>query len=64
MQKDGLFLGYTTDKGEAISVPYSTLLYHVMLLGSTGSGKTSLMKLMLWQNVINGGGGIFIRLLA
>ncbi len=56
----GLFLGYTTDKGEPINVPYSLLLTHVLLLGSTGSGKTSLMKLMLWQNVINGGGGIFI----
>ena len=60
MQELGLFLGYTTDKGEPINVPYSLLLTHVLLLGSTGSGKTSLMKLMLWQNVINGGGGIFI----
>ncbi len=60
MQETGLFLGYTTDTGEYINIPYSMLLKHVLLLGSTGSGKTSLMKLMLWQNVINGGGGIFI----
>ncbi len=60
MREDGIGLGYTTDNGEYINVPYSVLLKHVLLLGSTGSGKTSFMKFILWQNVVNGGGGIFI----
>ncbi|MBY0379958.1 MAG: type IV secretion system DNA-binding domain-containing protein [Burkholderiales bacterium] len=60
MRELGIGLGYTTDNGEYINVPYGVLLKHVLLLGSTGSGKTSFMKLMLWQNVVNGGGGIFI----
>ena len=60
MLKNGIGLGYTTDSGDYISISYDMLLYHVLLLGSTGSGKTSIMRFMLWQNVVNGGGGIFI----
>ena len=60
MCEKGIGLGNTTDCGEYINIPYSMFLKHVLLLGSTGSGKTSFMKYMLWQNVVNGGGGIFI----
>ena len=60
MCEKGISLGNTTDCGQHINIPYSMFLKHVLLLGSTGSGKTSLMKYMLWQNVVNGGGGIFI----
>jgi intracellular multiplication protein IcmO len=60
MSAKGIGLGYTTDSGNYISISYDMLLYHVLLLGSTGSGKTSIMRFMLFQNVVNGGGGIFI----
>lgn len=60
MLKKGIGLGYTTDSGNYVSVSYDMLLCHMLLLGSTGSGKTSIMRFMLWQNIVNGGGGIFI----
>jgi intracellular multiplication protein IcmO len=56
----GLFFGTTTDAGEDIYIHYDILLKHMMILGSTGSGKTTLMKSLMWQNVRAGGGCIFV----
>mgnify|MGYP001016293620 FL=1 len=57
---NGLFFGTTTDNGEDIYIHYNILLKHMMILGSTGSGKTTLMKSLMWQNVRAGGGCIFV----
>lgn len=58
--KNGIKFGYKTDTAELIKIPYDYLLKHVLILGSTGSGKTTLMKSLMYQNIANGGGAIFI----
>jgi energy-coupling factor transporter ATP-binding protein EcfA2 len=59
-QKKGIKFGYKTDTAELIVIPYDYLLKHILILGSTGSGKTTLMKSMMYQNIANGGGALFI----
>lgn len=56
----GIYVGKTTDRGLDIFFPYAYLLKHVIILGSTGSGKTTIMKAIMTQNIKNGGGAIFI----
>jgi type IV secretory pathway TraG/TraD family ATPase VirD4 len=58
--KDGITIGYTTDKALKIAIPYDYLLKHAIILGSTGSGKTTLMRSLMLQNIANGGGAFFI----
>jgi len=58
--KDGITMGYTTDNAFKINIPYDYLLKHAIILGSTGAGKTVLMRSIMLQNIAKGGGAIFI----
>lgn len=60
MKKPGINLGYTTDTAMPLKVSYEMLFKHWVITGSTGSGKTTIMRGIMGQNIRNGGGCIFI----
>lgn len=59
-ERDGVLLGYTTDRQTPVRVPYDLLTRHIGLIGASGGGKTSLGLLMLWQQMARGAGLTFI----
>lgn len=56
----GICVGYTTDTGEAVFIPYSHISQHIAINGSTGTGKSVLATSMMAQQMRNGGGLCFI----
>ncbi|WP_228140761.1 type IV secretory system conjugative DNA transfer family protein [Acinetobacter sp. TGL-Y2] len=56
----GICIGYTTDTGEAVYIPYDLISQHISINGSTGTGKSVLAASMMGQQMRNGGGLIFI----
>lgn len=58
--KQGLRLGYTTDKVLPVDIPFWAVQRHMSLIGSSGVGKTTLGEYILWQQILMGGGFIFI----
>lgn len=54
MNDEGLWLGRRRDDGNATQLPPRALLRHVMALGSSGSGKTVLCKVVVEEAVRNG----------
>jgi len=62
---EGLLVGYTTDTGQPIWLPYldnarGDLRQHVLMLGQSGVGKTVSGSLMMFQHIQAGGGLIWI----
>jgi hypothetical protein len=57
---DGLLIGYTSDHGKPVRIPYNLFVRHLMLVGSSGVGKTTLGIWLIWQQICRGGGVIFI----
>ncbi|AOZ11082.1 type IV secretory system conjugative DNA transfer family protein [Cupriavidus malaysiensis] len=56
----GLLIGYKTDTGEPVYIPYATLVRHMFILGQSGVGKTVAASLMMFQQILSGGGLLFI----
>lgn len=56
----GICMGYTTDTGEPVFIPYDLISQHISINGSTGTGKSVLATSMMGQQMRNGGGLIFI----
>lgn len=56
----GLRLGYTADKNLPLDIDNDLATRHMMILGSTGVGKTVLGESMLYQQIVRGGGFLFI----
>lgn len=59
-QTEGILVGYTTDFNEPITIPYDYFMRHFALIGGSGVGKTTLGLWVLYQNIVKGGGWIFI----
>ena len=57
---DGMLLGTRRDTGEELRVPMSILARHAAMLGSTGSGKTVMAKVVLEEATINGAPSLVI----
>lgn len=57
---NGICVGYTTDTGEPVFIPYDLISQHISINGSTGTGKSVLAASMMGQQMRNGGGLIFI----
>lgn len=58
--ESGVLLGYTTDDGRALRLPYDGLTRHGLIVGQSGVGKTVAGSLMLFQQVQRGGGLLFV----
>lgn len=59
-KRAGLRFGYTRDNGMPVDVEDNYLTRHTAIIGQSGVGKTTLGEYLLWQQVIRGGGYIFI----
>lgn len=60
LSHDGFLLGYTADKGLPLFVPYEDLMRHMMIAGQSGVGKTVLGSFLMFQQLQNGGGFLFV----
>lgn len=59
-KKNGLRLGYTKDQGLPLDIVNGNLQRHTAIIGQSGVGKTTLGEYLLWQQIVRGGGFIFI----
>ena len=59
-KKNGLRLGYTKDNGLPLDIANGFLQRHTAIIGQSGVGKTTLGEYLLWQQIMRGGGFIFI----
>lgn len=55
-----LSIGLTRDTATRIEVSNDSLMRHLAIIGQSGVGKTTLGMYMLWQQMVRGGGYIFI----
>jgi len=58
--KDYLVLGYDEETGEEVRWDNGKQVRHMLVVGSTGTGKSSFLFSLLWQQVMRGGGVIYI----
>lgn len=57
---DALRMGLNESQTQEITVPYSWLRRHLLLLGPTGVGAHSALELLTVQHVMNGGGLVWL----
>lgn len=57
---DGFLIGYTTDTGEPVYVDDVHSMRHMLIIGMTGVGKTVLGMLLMYQQILRGGGLLFV----
>ncbi|MCX8016364.1 MAG: TraM recognition domain-containing protein [Rhodocyclaceae bacterium] len=57
---DGMLLGYTVDSGEPVIVDYENWMRHCFIIGQSGVGKTVLGEWLIFQQIVRGGGVIFV----
>ncbi len=57
---NGMLIGYRTDTGNPVYLPYDALSRHGLIQGGSGKGKTVLAKLMMLQQIQRGGGLLFV----
>lgn len=60
MGNGGLRLGYTKDKGLPVDVENDKFMRHLAIIGQSGVGKTTVGEYLLWQQMVRGGGWLFI----
>jgi len=58
--QQGIRVGYTQDKFFPVDIANMYLQRHTAIIGQSGVGKTTLGEFMLWQQIVRGGGFIFI----
>jgi len=57
---EGMLVGYLADTGKPLILPYEDLMRHGFIAGQSGVGKTVLGRFFMFQQIINGGGLLFI----
>lgn len=62
LRKDwgGMLLGYTVDTGKPLVVPWDDWMRHCFIIGQSGMGKTVLGELLMFQQILRGGGLVWI----
>lgn len=60
MGQQGLRFGYTRDNALPVDIANPFLSRHSAIIGQSGVGKTTLGMYLLWQQMMRGGGWIFI----
>lgn len=59
-ERSGIRLGYTRDNALPLDIADRDLVRHTAIIGQSGVGKTTLGESLLWQQMVRGGGFIFI----
>ncbi len=57
---DGVLLGYTVDTGRPVVVSWDDWMRHVFVVGQSGMGKTVLGFWVMFQQIVKGGGLLWI----
>jgi intracellular multiplication protein IcmO len=57
---NGVHLGYCVDSGKPIVIDYDKWMRHCFIIGQSGVGKTVLGEWLMFQQIVRGGGLIFI----
>jgi len=57
---NGYLLGFCVDTGKPVVVPWEVLMKHISTIGASGFGKTVLGEWMIFQQIIAGGGLLWI----
>ena len=60
MGEAGLRLGYTMDHNKAVDITNDIAQRHICIVGQSGVGKTVLGEWLLYQQIVRGGGFLFI----
>ncbi len=58
--RPGVTLGYDAESGREIFLPDRTLTQHMVVVGSSGAGKTSFLLSLIYQQIRRGGTVIFM----
>lgn len=56
----GMLIGFTVDKGKPVIVPWDEWMRHGFIIGQSGMGKTVLGEWLMFQQVVRGGGMLWI----
>lgn len=59
-QWNGFLIGYSTDTGQPIYLDDENAMRHILVVGMTGVGKTVLGLSLMYQQIMRGGGVLFI----
>lgn len=59
-EKNSYLIGYTKDTNLPTRIPFELAMRHFALIGGSGVGKTTLGMFILYQQMCNGGGFLFI----
>ena len=60
MGAGGLRLGQTRDLSLPVDIDNDKLMRHSAIIGQSGVGKTTIGEYMLWQQMVRGGGWLFV----
>ena len=61
-EEDGIQLGYIVETGEPLVISYEDAVRHALLVGKSGTGKTTFMlDNIFYQHLVRGGGALFIN---
>lgn len=58
--EEGMILGYTVDTGEPLIIPWDDWMRHCLFVGQSGVGKTVAGEWILAQQIVRGGGLLWI----
>ncbi len=56
----GMLLGYTVDTAQPVVIPWDDWMRHGFIVGQSGMGKTVLGEWLMFQQIVSGGGMIWI----
>lgn len=57
---DGVLLGYTVDTGRPLVISWDDWMRHAFIVGQSGRGKTVLGEWLMFQQIVRGGGMLWI----
>lgn len=57
---NGFLIGYSTDTGQPVYLDDENAMRHILVVGMTGVGKTVLGLSLMYQQIMRGGGVLFI----
>lgn len=57
---NGITLGYTVDTGQPVTIPWADWMRHCFIVGQSGVGKTVFGEWVMFQQIIKGGGLLWI----